>query len=203
MEKTNQGILSGLITSRLRIDILNILLSQPEKEFYYREIVDRIGDQLRGSIARELKRLEEFGFIRKLISGKRKFYRVNDRNPIYPELRSIWMKTVGVFGQLKERLDPLKESIHYAFVYGSFATASEGAESDVDLMVIGDVGGREVSRAISDLGISLGREINYAVFSLHEVRERLKRGDHFWTRIYEEEKYFLIGDRDDFGRLGE
>jgi len=203
MIEKKQNILSGLITSRIRIDILNILFSHPGREFYYREIVDIIGVHQRGSIARELKRLEEFGFVRKLISGKRKYYIVNDQNPICPELRSIWMKTVGLLGQLKERLDPLNEKIDYAFVYGSFATATEGPESDIDLMIIGQVLGREISKAISDMGISLGREINYSVFSLKKVKERVNQGDHFWTRIYDERKFFLIGDPDEFRRVGE
>jgi predicted nucleotidyltransferase len=201
--KSSRIWLSGIIPSQLRIDVLNVFFSDTERKFYYREIVDKIGVHQRGSIARELKRLEKFGYIKKIIDGKRIFYRINVENPIYSELRSIWMKTVGIFNQLQNCLEPLKDKIDFAFVYGSFATGSEGAESDVDLMIIGRVKGREVSRQISEMSANLGREINYSVFSLEEVKERLDQGDHFWTRISSEKKVFLIGDQDEFERLGE
>jgi len=197
-----ENILSGLIPSRIRVSILNLLFSNPEKEYYYREIVVKIGIKQRGTIARELNNLERCGHVRKRVSGNRTYYTINTGNPIYPELKSIWMKTVGIFAQLEERLELLKRKIDYAFVYGSFASGSEGVESDIDLMIIGKVRSTEVSKQLSDLGVDLGREINYSVFPVEEVIERLKKGDHFWTRLSEEEKIFLIGDANEFGGLG-
>jgi predicted nucleotidyltransferase len=197
-----RNLLFGLIPSKLKINILGILFSNPGKEYYYQEIVDQIGKQQRGSVVWALKRLEEYGYIVKTVSGKRKFYKINVNNPIYLELRSIWMKTVGIFARLEEHLEPLRGKIDFAFVYGSFAAGAEQAESDIDLMIVGRVKGAEVSKALSDLSVDLGREINYSVFSVEEVLERLKKGDHFWTRLSGEEKVFLIGDPNEFARMG-
>jgi predicted nucleotidyltransferase/DNA-binding HxlR family transcriptional regulator len=202
-QRRKENRLSGLITSRTKVDILNLLFSNPGKEFYYREIIDGIGTVQRGAIARELGKLEIAGYVRRRASGNRKYYSINTDNPIYPELKSIWMKTVGIYGKLREGLEPLAGSIEFAFVYGSFASGTEGAESDIDLMIIGKVKSRDVSKQISGLSIDLGREINYSVFPVREVIERLKKGDHFWSRLYVEDTAFLMGDPKEFARLGE
>jgi len=201
-EKKKQNILPGLIPSQIKIRILDVLFSNPGREFYYREFVDKIGTKQRGTIARELNNLEKSEYIQRRVSGNRKYYRINKDNPIYPELKSIWMKTVGIFAQLEERLSSLQQTIDFAFVYGSFASGSEQAGSDIDLMIIGKVKSTEVSKHLTDMGVNLGREINYSVFPIGEVIERLKRSDHFWTRLFEDEKVFLIGDPNEFGGLG-
>jgi predicted nucleotidyltransferase/DNA-binding HxlR family transcriptional regulator len=197
-QRENGATLTGLITSKTRIRVLSVLFEKPDHNFYYREIVDRIGDRHRGTIAREITHLTKHGYIKRIVEGKRKLYRINTANPIYPELKSIWMKTVGVFARLKERLHLLEETIEFAFVYGSVAEDTERADSDVDLMIIGTVRGRDVAKALSGLDQELGREINYSVFPAAEVEERLKRGDHFWSRLAEGEKVLLIGDPDDW-----
>ncbi len=67
------------------------------------------------------------------------FYRANPDHPIFAELHALLAKTTGVFHLLREALAPLAENIEFAFVYGSFARGEEKAESDIDLMVIGEV----------------------------------------------------------------
>ena len=171
MSKSNsrnrkRNILTGLISSRIRTEILSIFFSEPDRDFYYREIVSRIGETQRGSIAREIKRLEEAGYLSSRVSGKRKHYRINTGNPIYVELKSIWAKTVGLFAQLEEQLAPLAKRIQFAFVYGSFASGTETAESDVDLMIIGTVTGMDVSKVLSG-------------FAMRKIKQNL-----FWAFIY-------------------
>jgi predicted nucleotidyltransferase len=196
-----KNILLGLISSRIKIDVISVLLFNPDDELSYQDIVDRVGLKKRGNIAWALDRLEEYGYVIRTVSGKKKRYRINTENPIYPELKSIWMKTVGLFARLEERLQPLEEGIEFAFVYGSFADGTERADSDVDLMIIGTVRGRDVARALSGLDEELGREVHYSVFPAAEAGDRLAKGDHFWTRLVEGEKVFLIGDRGEFSRL--
>lgn len=194
-------ILFGLISSQIKIDVLSVLLFNPDDEFSYQDIVDRVGLKKRGNVAWGLDRLEEHGYVIKTVSGKKKRYRINTDNPIYPELKSIWMKTVGLFAQLKERLQPLTEAIDFAFICGSFANGTERADSDVDLMIVGTVRGRDVAKALSGLNQELGRQINYSVFPRAEVGERLAGGDHFWSRLVEGEKVLLIGDPGELGRM--
>jgi predicted nucleotidyltransferase len=62
-------------------------------------------------------------------------------------------------------LAPFSDRIAAAFVFGSMANANETAGSDVDLLIIGDVGFSEIARAVYSSQEVLGREINPKVYS--------------------------------------
>ena len=81
-----------------------------------------------------------------------KYYKINKECPFFGELRGLVLKTVGVAGTLKEALQAI-EGIKSAFIYGSSAHGSEGANSDVDLMLIG-----KVDQSILDEVISKAEE---------------------------------------------
>jgi predicted nucleotidyltransferase len=87
--------------------------------------------------------------------------------------------------------------------YGSFAKGSEIAESDVDVMVIGEVSFAEVITAMEDAQKKLGREINPSVYPVKEFSSKLSAGNHFLTSLFVGEKIFLIGDPDELEAMNE
>ena len=80
-----------------------------------------------------------------------------------------------------------------AFVFGSMADGSEKPDSDVDLMIVGDVSLREVSKLLSGVGSTIGRDINPHVYSPQEFARRKMGRDHFLTSVLEGPKLFVIG----------
>src|SRR2546430_11306403 len=72
----------------------------------------------------------------------------------------------------------LFRSISIAFVFGSLAQSRERAHSDVDLMVVGTIGLRQLTKLLSGVSEKIGRDrkstrlnsshsqISYAVFCL-------------------------------------
>ncbi len=58
--------------------------------------------------------------------------------PIFSELRSIVLKTVALTEPLRAALEPLRQRIKLAVVYGSVAKDADTAFSDVDLLVVAD-----------------------------------------------------------------
>jgi len=101
---------------------------------------------------------------------------------------------------LKRALD--KKSVKVAFVFGSIADGQEGAGSDVDLMVIGEVGLRIVSRWLSGISEEIGREVNPHVMSVKEFRKRKQSGEHFLSRVLGASKLFIVGNEDELGEMG-
>jgi len=95
-----------------------------------------------------------------------------------------------------------KEDVKIAFVFGSVASNQEGAKSDVDLMVIGDVGLRTLSGWLSGISEQIGREINPHVINENEFRRRRGSHDHFLTRVLESEKLFIEGSEHDLEAMG-
>ena len=92
---------------------------------------------------------------------------------------------------------PLK----FAFVFGSVAKGEEKATSDVDLMVISDVGLRKLSKMLKELQEDFDREINPHNYSLADFKRKLKEKNHFLTTILREQKEFIIGDEEEFEKL--
>ena len=66
------------------------------------------------------------------------------------------------------------ERIQIAFIFGSIAKGKIDAESDVDLMVIGEIGLRNLSRLLSGIPERIGREVNPYALSPMEFRKRFQ-----------------------------
>jgi len=111
------------------------------------------------------------------------------------------LKTSGVHDVLREALTPLKKHIKVAFVYGSIATRKDRADSDVDLMVIGDAAFGEIVSRLSNAQKKLRREINPAVYPLGEFRSKLGSGNHFLKSVLQSKKLFILGNENDLREL--
>ncbi len=79
-------------------------------------------------------------------------------------------------------------------MFGSLAAGDATEESDVDLMVIGQVGLRDVAPLVSKIGSALGREVNPVTISPQEWAERLAQSDHFIGNVARGPKLFIVGD---------
>ena len=185
-------MLTKLFTSRLRVEILALFFSRSEDAFYLGEIVKHTGGD-RGNISRELRNLEKVGLLLSRKQGNLKYYSLNKRYLLYDELRSIIQKTRGVVGTLKEALSAAK-NVDYAFIYGSIASGTETAKSDIDLMLIGSITLETLLKLTKKPERTLGREINPSVYSVKEFRRRLREKDSFIARVINEPKIMLIGD---------
>ena len=119
----------------------------------------------------------------------------------WPTSTGIRTKTAGIFHQLAEALAPLSKAIEFAFVYGSFARGEERSESDIDLMVVGQVTLDQLLERLTPLERTLGRPVNPTVYSSEEMRAKLKAGNHFLKAIQKGKNTFLIGDEHEFRKL--
>ena len=147
---------------------------------------------------RELTRLADAGLIVRSALGSQVFYRANRDHPIFPELRALLAKTMGVFELLKKALSPLSRKIDFAFVYGSVAPGEDNAASDIDLMVVGAVSLDDILDAVSPLEKQLRRPVNPTIYSLKDLKQRYRSGNHFLRSLKNASKVFLIGGEDDF-----
>jgi predicted nucleotidyltransferase len=91
-----------------------------------------------GAVQRELQRLEKSGLVKVTRLGNQKHYQANQSAPVFPELRSIMLKTVGLADPLRAALGPLQRQIRLAVLYGSIAKGTDTAFSDIDLLIVSD-----------------------------------------------------------------
>jgi len=186
---------------RTRHAVLGLLFGHPDREFYQQEITQAAGVNL-SAVQRELRNLVEAGLVTSRRHGNRVYYRANRASPLFPDLQGIVLKTVGLADVLREALGPVQGKVEIAFVFGSLASGDATAESDVDLIVIGRAGLREVAPLLSAAGSTLGREVNPVTLSPEEWADRLGRGDHFVGTVAREPKIFVLGAADELERLG-
>lgn len=181
--------------------VLALLFGHPEESYYLRQVVRLTGLGL-GTVQRELNHLCAAGIIRRTARGHQVYFQANEQNPIFPELKGLILKTAGVGDTLRAALLPLGPKIRSAFIYGSFARNEDRPGSDVDLLVIGEVGFEEVISALQGAQQSLAREVNPTVYPLREFRSKLRAKHHFLTTVMHAPKLFLIGDDLELARLG-
>ncbi len=164
-----------------------------------REIERRTGFAI-GTVQTELKKLQRLDIISRVKDGNRVYYRANTAHPLYPEIRELVLKTSGLADVIKNAMGNEKD-IQVAFVFGSFARQEEKASSDVDLMVVGDIGLRKLTGLLMDVAGKIGREINPHVFSEKEFVKRKKEQDHFLNQVLESPKIFIIGTENELAEM--
>jgi uncharacterized protein len=193
--------LGDVLFGRNRGRVLALLFGNPDQGYYLRQIAATVGIQP-GTLAPELCLLSDLGVVVSNRVGNQVFYRANQQSPIFPELKSLLAKTVGVFQLLGSALEPLGDRIKLALVYGSLARRDETAQSDIDLMVVGKVELEEVLARLDKVEKQIQRPINATVYTSKEFRAKLTSGNHFVRSVVRGPKVVIVGDEDELGRLG-
>lgn len=173
--------------------VLALLFGQPERSFFASELIG-LAQSGSGAVQRELGRLLGSGLIQTRTVGRQRHYQANVATPIYQELRNIVVKTFGVVDPLRIALEPLKSRIRNAFVYGSMAKQQAVAQSDIDLLVVGDdLLLEELYSALTEVEKQLGRKINPTLYSSAEFARRVREGNAFLSRVLKGPTIPLIG----------
>ena len=193
------GILSDILSSRVRAEYLRIFFGINSKEHHLREIERRSGFAI-GTVRQEAKKLEKLELILKRIDGNRTYFRANQNHPLYNILHNLVLQTSGLVDVFKEHL--VVESIQFAFIFGSIAKGTETSESDIDLFIIGNLGLRELSKIIKKPSRILNREINPHVMTATEFKKRVQENEHFISNMINTPKLMIIGNENDLTNLG-
>ncbi|MGA2466408.1 MAG: nucleotidyltransferase domain-containing protein [Thermodesulfobacteriota bacterium] len=191
--------LAELLSSRARAEIFRLLLSGTGEELHVREIERRSGLN-ESTIRQELRKLVRLDLVQSRRDSNRVYYRAKIENPLYPEIRNLVLKTSGLADVLRSAL--ADKRIRVAFVFGSIAHGEEKAGSDVDLMVIGQLGLRDLSRLLSGIEEKIGREVNPHVFHEAEFRKRVRAKEHFVSSVMETPNIFIIGSHHELEAMG-
>lgn len=166
-----------------------------------REIARQTGFAI-GTIQTELKKLVSLELIHQRRDGNRTYFTPNLEHPLYPEIHGLVLKTNGLVDLLKTAIEPVK-SIKIAFVFGSVAEQQEKSGSDVDVMIIGELGLRQTVQILSGMAEKIGREINPHVVGEQEFSKRLRESDHFISSVVKTDKLFIVGNENDLAGLAE
>lgn len=172
---------------------LAALLLNPERELIQREVVEAT-DAGRGRGLVLARGLVDAGLARARRVGRTVLLSANPDHPLFPELRALCVKSFGVADRVREALEPWAPRISVAVVFGSVARGEERADSDLDLLIVGDVGLLKLASAITDIEAGVGRRVDVLVYDPEEWRE-VREGSAM-RAIREGTKIVVSGDAD-------
>ena len=185
-------MLQALFSSRVRVRLLTVFLLNPGARFHASALTQTVKAQY-NAVWKELNNLERAGVLLRESSANTKVYSLNPRLPILSELRGIILKTAGAGDHIRNALNDLGQ-MDAAFIYGSFAAGDIDHQSDLDLMLIGQVDLNRLAPIIARLEKELGRAVNYIAYTPDEWRE--KQREPFIANVLASPKIMLIGDKD-------
>lgn len=197
---SNTSTLMDLLFPATRQRVLAQLLLNPGESFHQRELARLTGSHA-GTLGRELEKLVEAGLVIRREQGNQVRYQANTQCPLFAELASMFRKTHGMVPALREALAPLAGRIRVALVFGSMARGTQTAGSDIDLLVVGEVGFAELVQALYPLQQALQREINPVLYTAAEFHRRAQGGEAFVRQFLDQPNVFLTGDKDDLAEL--
>lgn len=185
---------------KIRQGILATTYLQPDQWWYLSEIAEKIGTTP-SSLQREIESLSQNGLLRTKREGNRLYFQAESDSPIFKPLQELMRQTLGIIPALEDAFTQFADNIDFAIVYGSIARGEEHSLSDVDLLIIGEIGLADLASILRDLEKRFGREINVSSYKRKEFTKKLEEKNHFLSKVVKEQKIFITGKANEFAEF--
>ena len=170
-------LFAGLIASKTRIKLLTRFFFNPETRSYLRELAKEFNVST-NSVREELNQLTKTGLLESQKNGRNVFYRANSKHPLFPELKSMVAKVMGldqVIDGIVNRLGDLEE----AYLLDDYA---EGKDTGIiDLLLVGNIDPYHLNDLSRKTERYIKRKIRSMVLSREEyvdLQSRLENNPH-------------------------
>ena len=183
--------------------LFNWLFGEPQRAYHLNEL-RRLTGLGSASLQREINRLAEAGLVDAQVVGNMRRFQANPQSPVYAELVALTRKTLGTVPVLRDALAPLQPALQAAWVYGSVAKHTDTANSDIDVMLVGNgllLG--QVLTCLEPAEAQLGRKINPSCYSPQEFERRRAEPDSFVNRVLSQPILALLGEAGNAGKAGD
>jgi predicted nucleotidyltransferase len=178
--------------SEVQLRILALILLEHEQRWTADQIEDAIGAPAT-TVHRELRRALDAGLVTRDDSVRPHAYAAAPDSPLYEPLRAILVATVGVEAELSEMLRNAP-GVMAAVIHGSWVAGRLRPDSDVDVLVVGDVDLSDLRRRVRLIGRRAGRRIDLTAFRPDEFRRELDARNGFLTKIVAGPVEPLVGE---------
>ena len=167
------NILTGIIGSKTRIKLLVRLFFNPESHAYLRELASEFGVST-NAVREELNQLKKADLLTSSKSGRQIHYAANQKHPLFPELRSMVRKAIGVDQIIDSIVSRLGE-LEAAYLIGDYA---EGKDSGIiDLVLVGNIDPYHLDDLSKKTERYIQRKIRSMVMNIEELRSFQNRYD--------------------------
>jgi predicted nucleotidyltransferase len=162
-----ENLLTGLISSKTRIKLLVRLFFNPNSRAYLRELAKEFNVST-NAVREELNQLKATQLLKTEKLGRQVFYMANTDHSLFPELKSMVAKVMGidqVIDSIVERLGNLEK----AYLVGDYA---EGKDTGIiDLLLVGDIDQNHLNDLSRKTERYIKRKIRSLVLTATEFQE--------------------------------
>ena len=157
----------GLISSKTRIKLLIRFFFNPNASSYLRELAKEFNVST-NSVREELNQLTRTKLLTFQKSGRQVFYKANQEHPLFPELKSMVSKVMGI-DQVVDGIVTRLGDLEQAYLLDDYA---EGKDSGIiDLVLVGDVDQYHLNDLSRKTERYIKRKIRTLVLSRDEFKE--------------------------------
>lgn len=178
------SILSSLITSKTRINILMRLFLNPNQQAYLRELANEFTVST-SQVSEELQQLSQAGLLKSNKAGRQINYHADTEHPLFPELQSMVKKALGM-DQILESIIERLGNLELAFLIDDYA---QGKDSGlIDLVLVGDIDSTNLDDLVKKTEKYIARKIRTLCLETDEyfsLKEKLKKRPQLilWQKI--------------------
>ena len=184
-----------LFGSKTRVKLLQLFYGNPNRSFYVREITRKIDEQI-NSVRRELANLLSIGIISSESTNNRLYYEVNQKYEFYEPLIQIFGGAKIPKGKKEVVPDETSQPDEFKvlgnvelLIYTGQFTRDE--RSGIDILFVGDINNRQVTKHVEELEKKEHKEIRYAVMNAQEFNYREQIHDKFISDVLASKKQVL------------
>jgi hypothetical protein len=151
-------LFSGLITSKTRIKLLLRFFFNPESRAYLRELAKEFNVST-NAVRQELNSLTGSHLLTSQKFGRQVYYTANKDHPLFPELKVMVGKVMGIDRIIDDIVKRLGE-LEYSYLLDDYA---EGRDTGIiDLLLVGNIDHHQ----LNDLSIKTERYLNRKIRTL-------------------------------------
>ena len=172
-------MLDHLFGSRTRAKVLRLLLTNPQKSYFVREISRKLREHI-NSVRRELQFLTAADIITAHGEGQKRYYQANLNYPVYPELKAMLFKAQVM--EERRLLSAIRGNGKiYLLLLTGFFVGQDVAQTDI--LIVGSLNREKLRRLIKTFQDHFDREIHYTVMTRKEFEFRHGLTDRFLYAI--------------------
>ena len=157
------NLFDGLIASKTRIKLLTRLFFNPETRSYLRELAKEFNVST-NSVREELNQLTKTKLLKSKRNGRQVLYAANQDHPLFPELKSMVSKAMGI-DQVIDSIVTRLGDLERAYLIDDYAQGKD--TGIVDLLLVGNID----QYHLNDLSRKTERYIKRKIRSLVLTRE--------------------------------
>ena len=168
-----ENLFTGLISSKTRIKLLVRFFFNPSTRSYLRELANEFNVST-NSVREELNQLTKTELLTSQKSGRQVLYKANQEHPLFPELKSMVSKVMGI-DQVIDGIVTRLGDLERAYLLDDYA---EGKDTGIiDLLLVGSIDQYHLNDLSRKTERYIKRKIRFLVLDkveFNDFQEKLK-----------------------------